>query len=359
MWVESPIGLAFVPDPLSLQCLDQLPDEAFPEYFAALERLKLTLERFESDAIFYRLLFQREAQTFSPRFSGSKAANLAYVNKPFVPFHVFDSVETYNYAVAAQYAWESGEKNPFNLGFLKRVHARLLPASSYAGKPRKTAIWIGKRDSVTAEDSVIILTPPPYIAEALMQAADFFGSAPATHRIAACAMLHYQLVAIHPFSDGNGRLSRALTPVILRRLKLIDSPLLFISRMLLDERWEYDTRIEAVEKYHETTAWIRLFAAILCAEIRQAARLIELVAALRSDLRQTFRKIHGNVDEFVDDVILSNTFPCSRAAALLGTDIRTAQDLLLSLKGFYSLQQVTGGQDPAFQFGDIYELLAI
>jgi len=360
MWVDSEKGRAFVPDDLSVDALRHLPDTEFPEFFEKLEQLKAVLEGHENLSIFYQALFQREAQTFSPRLSGSKVGSLAYVNRPFIPFQIFDCVEALHFAQAAQFAWETRRK-PYSMRFLKEVHARLLPLHRHAGTFRRTALWIGQRESVTPDGAVIVVTPPEYIESCLTALAAFGDTVPASHRIAACAMIHFQLVAIHPFVDGNGRLARAALPALLRHYGLVDAPLLFISRTLLDRRWSYDSRIESVEKFGELNAWIRFFARALSSQLEQAAAFVELVARVRKDLKDIVggSASEARVGRFVDDVLLSSSFRLSHAAAALGMDADRAERMLSSIRGRYGLEKSAGGGDPLYQFGDIYQILAL
>ena len=53
------------------------------------------------------------------------------------------------------------------------------------------------------------------------------------------AVQHYQFEAIHPFSDGNGRTGRILNILCLIQDKLLDLPILYLSRHILATRSDY------------------------------------------------------------------------------------------------------------------------
>jgi Fic family protein len=53
------------------------------------------------------------------------------------------------------------------------------------------------------------------------------------------AVGHYQFEAIHPFSDGNGRTGRVLNILFLIEQKLLDLPILYLSRFIQEHRNDY------------------------------------------------------------------------------------------------------------------------
>jgi len=70
------------------------------------------------------------------------------------------------------------------------------------------------------------------------------------------AVLHYQFEAIHPFPDGNGRAGRILNLLFLVQKKLMDSPVLYLSRYILENRTEYYKLLRQVTEQQNWNAWI-------------------------------------------------------------------------------------------------------
>lgn len=70
------------------------------------------------------------------------------------------------------------------------------------------------------------------------------------------AILHYQFEAIHPFTDGNGRTGRILNLLFLVDKKLLDAPILYLSRYILEHRSEYYQLLNRVTKEQDWNAWI-------------------------------------------------------------------------------------------------------
>ncbi|MEQ8199575.1 MAG: Fic/DOC family N-terminal domain-containing protein, partial [Clostridiaceae bacterium] len=53
------------------------------------------------------------------------------------------------------------------------------------------------------------------------------------------AVVHYQFEAIHPFYDGNGRTGRILNVLFLVLKELLDSPILYLSKYILENKSSY------------------------------------------------------------------------------------------------------------------------
>jgi Fic family protein len=70
------------------------------------------------------------------------------------------------------------------------------------------------------------------------------------------AIAHYQFEAIHPFRDGNGRTGRVLNINYLTNKKLLDVPILFLSRYILDHKNDYYSGLMGVSQRGDWKSWI-------------------------------------------------------------------------------------------------------
>jgi Fic family protein len=91
------------------------------------------------------------------------------------------------------------------------------------------------------------------------------------------AMLHYQFEAIHPFSDGNGRTGRILNVLYLCKEKLIDLPVIYLSKFILDNKNDYYKFLREVT---ENAKWERWILFILEAVNQTAALTLNKVNAI-------------------------------------------------------------------------------
>jgi Fic family protein len=97
---------------------------------------------------------------------------------------------------------------------------------------------------------------------------------------------HYQFEAIHPFTDGNGRTGRLLNVLYLKKAGLLNLPVLYMSRFILENRAEYYHRLRAVTENGGWEGWlvfmldgVRDTSLRTCEVIRNVRRLIESTAA--------------------------------------------------------------------------------
>ena len=70
------------------------------------------------------------------------------------------------------------------------------------------------------------------------------------------AMAHYQLEAIHPFRDGNGRTGRILCILYLIQKQLLDLPILYLSAYILQNKDEYYQRLNNITGTQLWKPWI-------------------------------------------------------------------------------------------------------
>lgn len=70
------------------------------------------------------------------------------------------------------------------------------------------------------------------------------------------AVAHYQFEAIHPFSDGNGRTGRVINILFLIQQDLLQLPILYLSRHIIQNKQDYYRLLLAVTKDHDWESWV-------------------------------------------------------------------------------------------------------
>lgn len=87
--------------------------------------------------------------------------------------------------------------------------------SSYAGRVRDMQNWIGGSDY--SPRGALYVPPPPETVPDYLDDLIAFMNRDDMAVLAQAAIAHAQFESIHPFTDGNGRIGRALTNTVLRR----------------------------------------------------------------------------------------------------------------------------------------------
>ena len=106
----------------------------------------------------------------------------------------------------------------------------------------------------------VVYTPPdgaPRIRKLLANLEEFVnGTADGLDPLVKLAVLHYQFEAIHPFRDGNGRTGRILLILYLLQQRLLEQPILFLSRYIIDHKNHYYRLLREVTESGAWEPWI-------------------------------------------------------------------------------------------------------
>ena len=203
-----------------------------------------------------------------------------------------DLGEVCGYIAAMGYAWEELGKVtglPISLRLLSEAHRRLLSgargAQKQPGEVRRSQNWIGG----TRPGNASFVPPPPHRLGALLSEFEHAihgeSDLPPLVRV---GLLHVQFETLHPYLDGNGRLGRLLTTLLLRHWGLLSRPLLYLSLFLKTHRQEYYRRLGAVRTEGDWEGWLSYFlegVAVVAGEaVVTARRLHAIVATSRARL---------------------------------------------------------------------------
>jgi len=105
----------------------------------------------------------------------------------------------------------------------------------------------------------IIYTPPEgdmVIRNLLRDLENFIHADDGIDDLIKLAVMHYQFEAIHPFFDGNGRTGRVLNILYLVEKKLLDTPILYLSKYIIENKNEYYQKLRNITEKQDWEAWI-------------------------------------------------------------------------------------------------------
>lgn len=70
------------------------------------------------------------------------------------------------------------------------------------------------------------------------------------------ALIHYQFESIHPFYDGNGRTGRIINILYLIEENLLETPILYLSKYIINTKNEYYRLFQETRKTNDFEEWI-------------------------------------------------------------------------------------------------------
>lgn len=223
------------------------------------------------------------------------------------------------YADAMTYVLQLHNEPNFHFGeqLLRSLHFIMLSYDlrKRPGLWRPGAIWIEDE----ANDRVVYEAPGIEAVPALMRAlTKGLDRNPHTHPVVDAAIAHLNLVMIHPFSDGNGRMGRCIQSLVLARNGVLSPVFCSIEEYLgANSRAYYDVLglvgQGSWNPQNDTRAWLRF---ILTAHVRQA----------RTTLRRAHEveRIWLDLDKLVTARNLNPRSTVALYDALIGYRVRNA-----------------------------------
>lgn len=108
------------------------------------------------------------------------------------------------------------------------------------------------------------------------------------------ALVHYQFEAIHPFPDGNGRTGRILNILYLVDQGLLNLPVLYLSRYIIDHKAAY---YEGLRRVTEEGAWsdwvLYMLDAVEQTSLRTRRQITDILALMESVRERVQREAPG------------------------------------------------------------------
>jgi Fic family protein len=119
------------------------------------------------------------------------------------------------------------------------------------------------------------------------------------------AIIHHQFESIHPFYDGNGRTGRIINMLYLVAQELLDLPVLYLSRYLIENKADYYQQLQAVRDSGEWEPWL-LYMLEGIAETAKAT--IAMIKSIKVLMREFKQKIRKELPKIYRQELLNNLF---------------------------------------------------
>jgi Fic family protein len=187
-----------------------------------------------------------------------------------------DARELLNYRDAFNFVSEYMDSSgPISEGLIREIHKRLVQGvrggAAQPGQYRRVQNYV-----VNSATNETVYTPPAPgdVPELMRNLADWLNKPRETHPVLASGIGQFQLVHIHPFCDGNGRVSRLLSTLCLYRDGYDFKKLFTISEYYDRDRPAFYMAIQDVrDKGMDLTGWLEFFVTGLEVQMQEVKEL--------------------------------------------------------------------------------------
>ena len=208
----------------------------------------------------------------------------------------------------------------------------------------------------------VIYTPP--VGQKLLQQklenwADFMHRNTEFDPLVRLAVQHYQFEAIHPFADGNGRTGRILNILFLVEHGLLTSPILYLSRYIIQNKADYYRLLKNVTHEQDWAAWITF---ILQGVEETCTWTTDKIKAIRELMEHTAQFTQANLPKIYTWELVEVLFkqPYCRIGNLVDAGIAKRQTASVYLKQLCNvgiLREMKSGRENIFVHPKYIELL--
>lgn len=150
-----------------------------------------------------------------------------------------------------------------------------------------------------ASTGKVLYTPPEgesIIRDKLKNLEDYIHEEDATDPLVKLAVMHYQFEAIHPFFDGNGRTGRMLCILFLVHRELLELPILYLSKAIIETKSDYYKLLRQVTVSNAWEPWVLYMLGVIektAADTRM--KIIAIRKLLEKTLDSARKKLPGRV----------------------------------------------------------------
>lgn len=174
------------------------------------------------------------------------------------------------------------------------------------------------------------------------------------------ALIHYQFEAIHPFSDGNGRTGRIINILFLVMHNLLDLPVLYLSKGIIEKKNDYYQLLRGVTENQEWEPWILY---MLEAVESTANFTRERILAIRKLMDETMDKVKKDLPKIYTKELIEVIFkqPYTKGQFLVDAGIaerQTAAEYLKQLESIGIMKSQKVGRENLYMNKKLYKLLS-
>ena len=359
---------AFLPDPLPRAV--ELASATWTRVAAAeaaLGRLDQAAQQVPEPSLLRRPALRREAQSTSALEGTFAPFETVLASEPEerrgLPAEVR---EVLNYVVAAEEGFAWVNERPITVGVIERLQATLVANTPSelrdAGRVREQQVVIGARGTPIEESRYVPPPPGDQLRAGLEDWLVWLREPPTDLApVARAALAHYQFEALHPFSDGNGRIGRLLIAMQLMQDQILREPILVVSPWFEARRSEYQHQLLALSQTGKWDHWVTFFATGVEASADTTRTRVEALLEWRTGALERVREagVSGVAERVAGELIGAPIVRAPQIARAHGVSPQGAMLALRRLAELGILREDRVGGRISFVAGEALQLLAI
>lgn len=245
------------------------------------------ITRLLPDKDFFLLMFIKKDAAHSSQIEGTKAtlqdAVAAPVTEVKSQMHP-DVDDIVHYVKAINYGIQRTKMLPLSLRLIREIHEQLMTRArathhAYPGEFRNSQNWV---DGKTPMDASFVPPAPHDMRIALEDLEKFIHANDDYPSLIKAGIIHAQFETIHPFTDGNGRTGRMLIALYMHHAKLLELPVLYLSRYFKQYQKLYYQRLRGYqEEDAQVDAWLEFFLEGVAEIAKSSIETCATITALR------------------------------------------------------------------------------
>lgn len=173
------------------------------------------------------------------------------------------------------------------------------------------------------------------------------------------AIIHYQFESIHPFYDGNGRTGRIINVLYLTLKDLIDSPILYISKYINNNKQEYYKVLQNVRSNNDFESLVlyklKAIEETAIATLNLLKQITNLIDETAIEIKKKLPKLYSK--ELIEVLFYEFYTKIVYIEEKLNVSRRTASTYLIDLEESGFLTSKMEGREKIYLNNKMFELI--
>jgi len=263
-----------------------------------------------------------------------------------------DKQEVKGYYELLENVFNSWKSLKFNENLIKHFHQELLKYTEkdkkHRGKYKRGENKVHMIDKAGQSIGILFDTTPAYLTSGQMK--DLIEWTQKSleeekyHPLLVIGNFIVDFLKIHPFTDGNGRLSRVLTNLLLLKVDYLYIPYVSHEKIIEDNKLDYYVALRASQKTlnsenEDISAWLDFFFDILLSQSQMAVELLS-----RENIEKILSEKQLIVWRYIEGAKKTSTGDIVKNTDVARATVKQALDVLLRLKKIERLGQGRGAR---------------